>query len=105
MTPKLDSELALLEFKLANDGFGGPIERVKYAAIEAVLRALVEWTGLGELDGDCVGEGFFQIYLYGPSAKAIWKRISLLVRLTWPRRGSSVQLRNAEGDVERFELP
>ncbi len=47
---------------------------------EDELSAILEPTGLGEVDGDDVGSGSATIYLYGADCEALWRAIESTVR-------------------------
>jgi len=44
------------------------------------LAARVEAAGVGELDGDLIGEDLGILYLYGPDADRVWLAIEDLIR-------------------------
>jgi hypothetical protein len=57
------------------------------------LAARVEAGGVGEFDGDVVGEGGATLYLYGPDADRLWDAVADVVDLPSLPPGSYAEKR------------
>ena len=57
------------------------------------LAERVEAAGVGEFDGDVVGEGEATLYLYGPDANRLWDAVADVVDLASLPRGSHAEKR------------
>jgi hypothetical protein len=67
-------------------------------ALESELENRLEPESVGYVDGNEVGQGVFEIFVYGPSIDALRDAILEVVRERWILPGATVSM--LEGDVE-----
>jgi len=71
--PATEQEQAVIVWiRLADDDSGSTEEREHFFKVEDEVLRAVENSGAGEYDGNEIGEGFFKLYTYGPSAERLW---------------------------------
>ena len=93
------SEHAVIAYmKLSDGGFGSEVEVARYFELEDNLEAVINDAGVGEFDGNEVGEGFFTLYMYGPDADKLAEVVLPVLERSGPPAGSYVLKRY--GDAE-----
>jgi len=71
-----DEENAVLVFlKLSDEHFGSDAERDAISELEESLAAAIKAEGVGMVDGSEYGNGFCEIYMYGPDADSLYDAI------------------------------
>lgn len=93
-------------FKLSDDRWGAPEDFVGLDALEDRLVQAIEESGVGEFDGIERGLGFYDLYMYGPNADALFAIIEPLIRAFPARPGSYAVKRYGEpgASTVRVEL-
>lgn len=97
------SEQAVLVFiKLVAGPFGGPDQRAAIQTLEERLENAVDENDIGEFDGNDIGEGFWRLYTYGPSADRLLEVMLPILRAEHTPLGSYVVKRyGGPGATER----
>jgi len=90
----MSEEQALIAYiKLTGDEHGTAEEQDQLFKLQERLRQAVISSGVGECDGNALGDGFCTFYLYGKDADAI-ERVALpIVRELKIKKGSYYQKR------------
>lgn len=79
--PEGDEEQAVLvRLQLSDSEHGTPREREAIHRLTDDLDTAIREARSGEYDGDEFGEGVCTLYMYGPSADALWASIEDLIR-------------------------
>jgi hypothetical protein len=86
------SQSVTIYLKLADDAWGDPDEFDDYE-LEDLLSGLIEKHDVGEFDGTGRGLGYFEMFINGPDADALWDVAAPAVRAVKPRPGSYVEKR------------
>ncbi len=95
-TPPGEEHAVLLHIRLGDDAFGLPGETDQCHALQDELRAAIEESATGMVDGDEFGDGKCVIYMYGPNADALWDSIAPVLEKK-PFRKSSYAIKRYGG--------
>ena len=87
-TAKPNEQAVLVFMRLSDGGMGNTEDFKQLSALEDKLGNKLRDLNLGEDDGNEVGDGFFEIFLYGPDADKIFDAIKPLIQTLPPRQGS-----------------
>jgi hypothetical protein len=92
--------------KLSDDRGGTSEDVVGLDALEDRLVQAIEESGVGEFDGIGRGLGFYDLYMYGPDADALFAAVEPLIRAFPARPGSYAVKRYGEpgASTVRVEL-
>jgi|ERR1039458_6983564 hypothetical protein len=85
-----EEEALIVYIRLSDEKSGKPDEREKLFKLEDQLLSAIEKSGAGQYDGNEIGEGFFTLYMYGPSAARLWEAASPIVKASRAPSGSYV---------------
>ena len=84
-----DNEQALIVYIRLSDRMSGtPIEQEQLFKLEESVSSAIEKSGAGEYDGNEIGNGFFTMYSYGPSATRLWEVAAPIIKGFRPPPGS-----------------
>lgn len=83
-------QAVLVHLKLADGAFGSDAEREAIFRLERELEQAIAAVAAGELDGNEFGDGRCTLYLYGPSAEALFRAIAPVLASSPAARGASV---------------
>lgn len=84
------NQAVLVHLKLSDDGFGGEAERESIFQLEQELEKAITAARAGEFDGNEFGEGQCTLYMYGPSAEALFRAIAPILESSPLARGATV---------------
>jgi hypothetical protein len=70
-----EEQAVILKIKLASGQMGTDEERHRIHNLEGQLSDAINRSAVGQFDGDEYGDGYCTIYLYGPSAEALFGSI------------------------------
>jgi hypothetical protein len=70
-----EEQAVILKVKLASGQMGTDEERQRIHDLEGQLSAAINRSAVGQFDGDEYGDGYCTIYMYGPSAEALFGAI------------------------------
>jgi hypothetical protein len=85
-------EAVLVEFSISGK-MGTKNELQNIFALEDALEKAIKSAGVGEFDGNEIGEGKCVLFMYGPNAKKLFKAIEPIVRRSPLTKGGVVRLR------------
>lgn len=88
-------QAVIVHYRLSGDRFGTEVERDAFHGLENRLETLIRREGLGELDGNEIGEGEGVLYCYSPDADRLYAGIEATLR-TLPFRPAHAQIRYGE---------
>ena len=91
--PNPPEEALLVHLVLSDDEFGTEEERARIHALTDRLDAAISAAGVWEFDGDEFGAGGCTLYMYGPSANALWGVVEDLLRASPVTRGGTATKR------------
>jgi len=77
---KAPEHAVLLHLRLSDPKFGTAAEVSACHALEERLRKEIERAGVGEMDGNEIGEGECVLFMYGPDADGLFATIASTVR-------------------------
>ena len=102
----MTQQAVLVYIKLLKGPWGGPDERRALERLEDRLEEVIDESGVGEFDGNEVGEGFWRLFTYGSNADRLFDVIVPIVRSWTVPPGSYVIKRYGQpGEEEhRFDL-
>ena len=106
MDGQADEQAVLVFVKLAGDSFPVPSEREAILALEERVDRAIQESNLGEFDGNEIGEGYWRLYVYGPSANRL-SEIVIPILSKWPVPANSYLLKRFGGPgaaEERVDL-
>ncbi len=100
-------EALIVYIRLSDETSGNTNEREELFKVEDQLLSVIESSGAGEYDGNEIGEGFFTLYMYGPSAARLWEAASPVVKAYRAPSGSYVIKRYGKPGAkqDRISLP
>jgi hypothetical protein len=96
-TDGFENQQAVLIFLKLSSPWGTKAEFDRMIKLETTLEQLVEKAGVGEVDGNEIGGGVFEIFVYGPDATRIQQVVIGAVRKIKPPSGSYI--------IRRFGKP
>ena len=70
-----EEQAVILKLKLTSGQMGSNDERERIHVLEDHLADSIKRSSAGEFDGDEYGDGYCTIYMYGPSAEALFRAI------------------------------
>ncbi len=85
-----NEEALIVYIRLSDEKSGNAQERGDLFKLEDQLLTAIEKSGAGEYDGNEIGEGFFTLYMYGPSATRLWETAAPTVKAFRAPSGSYV---------------
>jgi hypothetical protein len=103
----IDSEHAVFIFLVfSGNGIGNKYERIAIERLEDELSNLVQEHGVGELDGNEIGEGYYRLYIYGQNADTIARLIAPTLSALPPPPGSYILKRygGPDADTQQIDL-
>jgi hypothetical protein len=74
--------------KFSDNAFGTPKERQEFQGLEDRVMNAIDAEGVGEYDGNDVGQGWYTLYAYGPSADRLAEVVVPIVQAANPPSGS-----------------
>jgi hypothetical protein len=101
-----EEQAVLVFIKLGGDAFPVPSEREALLALEERVDRAIQGSNLGEFDGNEIGEGYWRLYSYGPSADRL-SEIVIPILSKWPVPAGSYLLKRLGGPgaaEERIDL-
>lgn len=78
--PAAGDQAVLVHLRLSNDKFGTADEVTDCQALEEQLEQEIARVGVGEMDGNEIGEGECVLFMYGPNADKLFTAIEQLVK-------------------------
>ncbi len=78
--PAAPQQAVIATFTLSDSAWGSPEDFVDLDELEERLMLAIEDAGVGEFDGIGRGLGALDVYLYGPSADALWDVVGPVLR-------------------------
>jgi hypothetical protein len=93
-----DTQEVQVNIKLSDDAFGTDTERRQLFELDQMLASAVEESGIGEWDSHEFGQGFFTLFLIGPSADALFEAIYPILNQFPAPPGSYVLKRYGQDD-------
>jgi hypothetical protein len=97
-----NDHLVRVMVKLSDEHSGDHDEIERLLDIEPQIELLVEQNGLGELDGNEIGEGYFTWFIYGPDADRIFSSLlPTLLNIPMPPGSHLIVRRGAPGALEQ----
>ncbi|MEA2513673.1 MAG: hypothetical protein QOJ59_3160 [Thermomicrobiales bacterium] len=100
----LPRQAVIAYFKLSDDQWGVPEDYEGLDELEQSLIQAIDESGVGEFDGIARGLGFFDMYMYGPSADALFDVVEPLLRAFSPPAGSYVVKQYGEPGAEEVRV-
>jgi hypothetical protein len=97
----------IVKIKLSDDKFGTDDEVAAGFALEDdLMRYFDEHSEIGEFDGDGVGFGYFDLYMYTSNPDSLIDQITPIVRNAKPPTGSHIirHITETGADEKRFDL-
>lgn len=91
----IPQQAVIVHYRLSGDRFGTEVERDAFNGLQSRLETLIRSQGLGELDGDLIGEGEGILYCYSPDADQLFAGIESTLR-TLPFRPAHALIRYGE---------
>jgi hypothetical protein len=100
-----DEQAVLIEFPISGK-MGTKDELKRIFSLEEELEKAIKTFGVGEFDGNEIGEGRCVLFMYGPSAKKLYKAIEPVLRKSPLTKGGVVRLRSGPpgSKEERIKL-
>ncbi len=89
-------QAVLVRIRLSDNRCGDTRDEWSMAVLDEKLRAAVQASGAGEVDGHEWGGGYFTSYLYGPDADRLFEAVSLAV-LQYPAPAGSYVVKRYGG--------
>src|ERR1700739_1096477 len=83
-----DEQALIITIPFHSGKTGNAEERKRLFALEDELSAAIKGSGAGEYDGNEIGEGGFNIYIYGPSAERLSSVVRQILKKFRPPAGS-----------------
>jgi hypothetical protein len=93
----LAEHAVLVHLALGAENFGDVAARDTVRSLKRDIEAIIDSSGLGELDGDEFGGGEAVLYLYGPDADKLYAAIEPALRAVSLRPAHAI-LRYGEAD-------
>ncbi len=78
----------LVWLKLSDGHFGTPKEREDLRTLEDRLESTIAEHEIGQFDGNEVGDGWYTLYIYGPSTDRLGEVLLPIVQVARPPAGS-----------------
>jgi len=96
----------IVRLKLSGGEFGDETERGAIIELERRMEQAIVAANAGEFDGNEIGEGQCTLYMYGPSADALFTAIAPVLQAAPISRGATVIKRAGPPGVpeERLEI-
>ena len=73
-------QAVIASFTLSDASWGDPEDFVDLEDLEDRLMQAIEESGVGEFDGIGRGMGALELFMYGPSADALWAVVEPILR-------------------------
>ncbi|MFC0626329.1 hypothetical protein [Kribbella deserti] len=99
----MPQQAVIVRYRLSGDRFGTEVERDAFSGLQARVETLIRSGGLGEFDGDELGEGEAVLYCYSDDADRLFDGIESTLR-GLPFRPAHALIRYSETDQRRVEF-
>jgi hypothetical protein len=93
----------IIHLSIGEEHFGDASARETVRSLERAIRAILDGSDLGALDGDEFGGGEAVLYLYGPNADTLYAAIEPALRAT-PLRPAHTILRHGDPGAPQHQI-
>jgi hypothetical protein len=100
-----EEQAVILKLKLASGQMGSDEESQRIHDLEDRLADSIKWSAVGDFDGDEYGDGYCTIYIYGPSAEALFRAIEPALKNYPAHAGSYVLKRYGKPGSKQDRIP
>ena len=100
-----EEQAVILKLKLAAGQMGTDEERQRIHDLEGRLSDAIKRSAVGDFDGDEYGDGYCTIYMYGPSADALFGAIKPSLKSFHAQPGSYALKRYGKPGSKQDRIP
>lgn len=80
VAPEQEDQLVLVKIKLSQE-MGTEAEQERFFEVEEKISKAVSQSGKGEFDGNEIGGGYWDLYMYTPDANALFSVVEPVLRV------------------------
>jgi hypothetical protein len=100
-----EEQAVILKLKLSSGQMGTDEERQRIHDLEDQLSNAIKRSAVGDFDGDEYGDGYCTIYMYGPSAEALFGAIKTALKGFHAHSGSYALKRYGKPGSKQDRIP
>jgi hypothetical protein len=102
---RADEQAVILKLKMVSGQMGSDEERHRIHDLEDRLENAIKQSAVGDFDGDEFGDGYGTLYMYGPSADALFGTIQPALQTYRASPGSYALKRYGKPGSQQDRIP